>query len=122
MKNNKFGKAPAMGGMGGMGGANMQNLMKQAQKMQQDMLKAQEELETMEFSASSGGGAVKATVTGKKQLVKLEISPEVVDADDVEMLQDLIIAAVNEALKTCEDQSADKISSITGGMVPGGLL
>lgn len=116
---NKFGK-PSMGGMGGMGGANMQNLIKQAQKMQQDMLKAQEELETMEFSASAGGGAVKATVTGKKQLVKLEIAPEVVDSDDVEMLQDLILAAVNEALKTCEEQNAEKMSSITGGM--GGLL
>ncbi len=97
------------------GGFNMNALMKQAQKMQDDMAKLQAELEQMEFSASAGGGAVKATVVGK-QVRKLEIAPEVVDPEDVEMLCDLIMAAVNEAMTQCEETTAREMQKITGGM------
>ena len=89
----------ARGGFPGAGGMNMQQLMKQAQQMQQNMAKLQEELAQREFSASAGGGAVKATVTGAKLLKALEIDPDCVDPEDLEMLQDMILAAVNEALR-----------------------
>ena len=108
---------------GGMGGGNMQSMLKQAQKMQEEMLKAQEELENAEVEATSGGGAVSVKVSGKKELLSIKISPDAVDPDDVEMLEDLIIAAVNEAMRKADEQSAAKMQTITGGMnLPGGLF
>ena len=103
------------GGMGGMGGMNM-NMIKQAQKMQQDMLKMQSELEQAEYTATAGGGVVTAVVTGKRELKDISIDPEAVDPEDVEMLQDLIIAAVNEALRKAETAMNDGMSKITGGI------
>ena len=97
------------------GGFNMNALMKQAQKMQEDMKKLQDELAVMEFTASAGGGAVKATVCSK-QLKKLEISPEVIDPEDSEMLCDLVMAAVNEAMNQCEEVTAKEMEKITGGV------
>ena len=97
------------------GGFNMNALMKQAQKMQEDMKKLQDELAVREFTASAGGGAVKATVCSK-QLKKLEISPEVIDPDDSEMLCDLVMAAVNEAMNQCEEVTAKEMEKITGGV------
>ncbi|MBE6967646.1 MAG: YbaB/EbfC family nucleoid-associated protein [Ruminococcaceae bacterium] len=104
------------GGMMGGGGMNQMNMMKQAQKMQAEMLKMQEELEAKEFEARAGGGAVLAVVTGKRELVRLEIDPDAVDPEDVEMLQDMVIAAVNEALRAAESQAAANMSKLTGGM------
>ena len=105
-------------GMGG--GANMNQMIKQAQKMQEQMLKMQEEMEAKTYEATSGGGAVKVTVDGKRELLDVTISPQVVDPDDVEMLQDLIVAAVNEALRKVEAESTAQLGSITGGMnIPG---
>ena len=103
-------------GMGGMGGANMNNMIRQAQKMQQDMMKAQEELEAKTYEAGAGGGVVSATVSGKKELVSITIDPEAVDPDDVEMLQDLIVAAVNEAIRKANDDAASQMSRLTGGL------
>jgi DNA-binding YbaB/EbfC family protein len=102
------------GGMGGMG--NMGNLMKQAQKMQRDMEKAQAELEGKTVEASAGGGAISVVATGKKEIKEIIIKPEVVDPEDVEMLQDLILAAVNEALRKADELSNNEMSRITGGM------
>ncbi len=104
---------------GGMPG-NMSNLMKQAQRMQRQMEENQKELETREFSAKSGGGAVEAVVFGNKNLKSITISPEAVDPDDVEMLQDMIVAAVNEAMKQADEASGQMMSSLTGGL-GGGL-
>ncbi|MFV0467265.1 MAG: YbaB/EbfC family nucleoid-associated protein [Lachnospiraceae bacterium] len=103
---------------GGMPG-NMNNLMKQAQKMQKQMEDAQKELEEKEVTATAGGGAVAVTVSGKKEITKIKLSEEVVDPEDIEMLEDLIVAAVNEALREMEDVSSASMSKITGGM--GGL-
>ena len=104
-------------GMGmGMGGMNQMDLMKQAQKMQEDMLKAQAELETRSYTANAGGGAVSATVSGKRVLTDLVIEPDAVDPEDVEMLQDMIIAAVNGALSACETASNESMSKLTGGL------
>lgn len=103
---------------GGMPG-NMNNLMKQAQRMQRQMEESQKELEEKEFTAKAGGGAVEVTVTGKKEITKVKLSPEVVDPDDIEMLEDLIVAAVNEAFRQLEEISASSMSKITGGI--GGL-
>lgn len=103
---------------GGMPG-NMTNLMKQAQRMQRQMEEGQKELETKEFTASAGGGAVEATVSGKKELLKVTLSQEVVDPQDVEMLQDLILAAVNEALRKADEASSELMGRMTGGL--GGL-
>ena len=103
------------GGFAGMPG-NMNNLMKQAQRMQRQMEEMQKEMETMEFEGTAGGEAVKIVVTGKKQVVNVELKPEVVDPDDIEMLQDLIVAAVNEALRKCEEASSAGMSRITGGL------
>ena len=100
----------------GMGGMNQMDLMKQAQKMQEDMLKAQAELETRSYTANAGGGAVSATVSGKRVLTELTIDPEAVDPDDVEMLQDMIIAAVNSAFSACEAASNESMSKLTGGL------
>ena len=106
-------------GRGGYGGgmpANMNNLLKQAQKMQKQMEDAQASLETEEVSATAGGGAVKITVSGKKEITKIEIDKDVVDPEDVEMLQDLIMAAANEALRKIDDMSNERMNSITGGL------
>ena len=103
---------------GGMPG-NMNNLMKQAQRMQRQMEESQKELETKEFTAKAGGGAVEVTVSGKKEIVKVVLSQDVVDPDDVEMLQDLIVAATNEALRMADEASANMMSKMTGGL--GGL-
>ena len=103
-------------GMGGMGGGINMNMIKQAQKMQQDMQKMQAELEEKEYTASAGGGVVSAVVTGKRVLKSLTIDPEAVDPDDVEMLQDMIVAAVNEATRAAEADMASSMQKLTGGM------
>ena len=106
---------------GGFPGGNMQQLMRQAQKMQQQLTEAQEALDSKEYEASRGGGAVTCKVSGKRELLSLTIKPEVVDPDDVEMLQDLIMAAVNEALRTGEKTREETMNRMApGGM--GGLL
>ena len=106
-----------MGGMrGGMGGGSMNDMIRQAQKMQQEMLKAQEELESKSYEATVGGGMVAAVVSGKKELASVTIDPEAVDPDDVEMLQDLIVAAVNEAMRKANEDAASQMSKLTGGM------
>ena len=102
------------------GGANMTQMLKQAQKMQAEMQKAQEEMAVAEYSATVGGGVVTATVSGTKELLALSIAPEAVDPDDVEMLQDLVISAVNEANKKADEATMKGMSKITGGMnIPG---
>lgn len=102
----------AKGGFrGGMAGGG--NMMKQAQKMQEEFLKMQQELENTEFSATAGGGAVKATMVGTRSLKSIEISPDAVDPDDVEMLQDMIVAAVNEAISKADDATNKAMSKIT---------
>lgn len=106
----------AKGFKGGGMGMNSANMMKQAQKMQQDMMKMQEELETKEYEATVGGGVVTAVVSGKKELTALTIDPDAVDPDDVEMLQDMVIAAVNEALRTAETAANESMSQLTGGL------
>jgi len=103
------------GGFGGGGGVNM-NMVRQAQKMQQDMMKMQSEVESKEFEATAGGGAVKAVVNGKKELLSLAIAPEAVDPQDVEMLSDMIVAAVNEALRKADSEMGSTMSKLTGGM------
>ena len=103
-------------GMPGMGGGINMNMIKQAQKMQQDMQKMQSELEEKEYTASAGGGVVTAVVTGKRVLKNLTIDPEAVDPDDLEMLQDLIVAAVNEASRAAENDMADSMQRLTGGL------
>ena len=105
-----------------MGGGNMQQLARQAQKLQQQMAKVQEELEQREYEASAGGGMVTVKVTGKKELVSLEIKPEAVDPDDVEMLQDMVMAAVNEALRTANDTMERELGRLTGGLNMPGLF
>ncbi|NBK93955.1 YbaB/EbfC family nucleoid-associated protein [bacterium 1XD21-13] len=106
------------GGMGMPG--NMNNLMKQAQKMQRQMEENQRALEEKEYTAAAGGGAVEITVTGKKEIVKVKLAEEVVDPDDIEMLEDLIMAATNQALRQMEEDSAAMMSKLTGGL-GGGL-
>ena len=105
-----------------MGGSINMNMIKQAQKMQQDMLKMQQELEEKEFSAKAGGGVVEAVVSGKRELLRVTIAPEAVDPDDVEMLQDLVVSAVNEALRAAEDAANTNMSKLTGGLNLGGLF
>ena len=100
---------------GGMPG-NMSNLMKQAQRMQRQMEEGQKELETKEFVAAAGGGAVEVTVSGKKEILKVKLSEEVVDPEDIEMLQDLIMAATNEALRKAEEASSELMGRMTGGL------
>lgn len=112
----------ARGGFPGMGGANMQQLARQAQKLQQQMEKVQEELEAREFEASAGGGVVTAKVNGKKELLSLGIKPEAVDPDDVEMLSDMIVAAVNEALRQAAETTEREMGKLTGGMGMPGLF
>ena len=100
---------------GGMPG-NMNNLMKQAQRMQRQMEEAQKQMEEMEATASAGGGAVEVTVSGKKEVLKVKLAEEVVDPDDIEMLEDLIVAATNEALRKVDEASQQSMSKITGGL------
>ncbi|NSJ28512.1 YbaB/EbfC family nucleoid-associated protein [Blautia glucerasea] len=111
------------GGFPGMGmPGNMNNLMKQAQKMQRQMEESQKELEEKEFTASAGGGVVEVTISGKREVTKVKIDPDAVDPDDVEMLEDLIVAATNEALRKVEQESTSMMSKLTGGMGMGGGL
>ena len=113
----------ARGGFRGMpGGMNQQAMMKQAQKMQQQMLQMQEEMERKTYTAKAGGGMVTAEVNGKHEIVNLTINPEAVDPDDVEMLQDMVIAAVNEAMRAADTDSAQNMSRLTGGLNLGGLF
>ena len=112
-------KARLPKGMGG-GPGNMNSMLRQAQKMQEEMLKAQEELGEKTVEASVGGGVVTVVANGKKELVSVEIKPEAVDPEDVEMLQDLIVSAVNEAMRKADEMAASSMSKITGGMnIPG---
>lgn len=107
-----------MGKKGGFGGGmpgNVSNLMKQAQRMQRQMEELQKELDVKEFSATSGGGVVEVKVTGKKEVISVTIDKEVVDPDDVETLQDLIVAATNEALRAAEEASSEMVNGMTGG-------
>ena len=106
------------------GASNMQGLMRQAQRMQQEVARVQEEVGNTDFEASVGGGAVKVVVNGNKEFKSIEISPAAVDPDDVEMLEDLIMAATNEALRKCEEESQAQMSKITGGLsgLGGGLF
>lgn len=100
---------------GGYGGSQM-NMMKQAQKMQQEFLKMQNELESSEFEFSAGGGAVKAVVSGTRQFKSITINPEVVDPEDVEMLEDLVLSAVNGALEASDDKTSESMSKLQGGL------
>lgn len=112
-------KARLPKGYGG-GANNIQQLARQAQKLQDDMEAVSAELEAKEYEATAGGGAVKITVTGKMELTKVEIQPEVVDPEDVEMLSDLVMAAANEALRTAANEKTERMDSISGGLnIPG---
>ena len=127
MKVNEIEEDTAMakrGGFPGMGmPGNMNNLMKQAQKMQRQMEENQKALEEKEFTATAGGGAVEVTISGKREVTKVKLQEEVVDPDDIEMLEDLIVAATNEALRKVEEESAAVMSKLTGGLgnLGGGL-
>ncbi len=104
------------------GGMNQAAMMKQAQKMQQEMLRMQEEMENKTYSATAGGGMVTATVNGKHQVMDIQINPEAVDPEDVEMLQDMILAAVNEAMRTADTDANNNMARLTGGLNLGGLF
>ena len=113
-------KAKLPKGMGGGAPGNMQGMIRQAQKMQAEMERVGQELEEKDYTASSGGNAVTATVSGKLVFKSLEIKPEVVDPEDIEMLSDLVVAAVNEALRTAEKDRNDKMEAVSGGLnIPG---
>lgn len=103
-------------GMGGFGGMNINQLMKEAKKMQDDLEKSQEELSTKEFNATAGGGAIEVTVTGKKELKEIKIKKEVIDPEDVEMLQDLILTCINEALRKVDIEQSSKMGKFN---IPG---
>ena len=113
----------AKGGFpGGMGGMNMNNLMKQAQKMQKQMMEKQEELQAKEYEATAGGGVVTAVCGGNREVKSITIDPEAVDPEDVEMLQDMIVAAVNEAMRKAEADQSANMAKLTGGLNLGGLF
>ncbi len=114
----------AKGGFRGgpMGGLNQAAMLKQAQKMQQEMMRMQQELQTKTYAASSGGGMVRAEVNGSHEVVSLTIKPEAVDPDDVEMLQDMVMAAINEAMRSAENEASNSMSKLTGGINLGGLF
>ena len=113
----------AKGGFRGMpGGMNQAAMLKQAQKMQQEMIRMQQEQEAKTFSAQSGGGMVTAVVNGKHEVVEIRINPEAVDPEDVEMLQDMVMAAVNEAMRTADTEASNNMSKLTGGLNLGGLF
>ena len=123
LRRRKDGNNMARGGFPNMmGGGNMQQLARQAQKLQQQMAKKQEEIEAREFEATAGGGMATAKVNGKKELISLTIKPEAVDPDDVEMLQDLVVAAVNEALRAAGDAMEQEMGRMTGGLSMPGLF
>ena len=105
---------------GGAMPGNMNNLMKQAQRMQRQMEEGQKELETKEFSASAGGGAVEVTINGKKEITSIKLAEEIVDPEDIETLQDLIVAAVNEAMRQVDEASSQSMGKLAGGL--GGSL
>ena len=105
-----------------MGGGNMQQLARQAQKLQQQMTKLQEELDAREYESSAGGGMVTVKVNGKRELLGIEIKPEAVDPDDIEMLQDLVLAAVNEALRQAAETTEREMGKVTGGLSMPGLF
>ncbi len=106
----------AKGGFRGYPGGGQMNMMKQAQKMQQEFMKMQQELEATKFEFTSGGGAVKATIVGTREFQSIEIDPEVVDPEDVEMLQDMVLAAVNGALKLADDKTSQSMAKLNGGL------
>ena len=114
-------KARLPKGMGG-GPANMQQLMKQAQKMQEDMESKKEELASREYEIKAGGGAVTLTINGEKEIKSLDIDPEIVDPDDIETLTDVLVAGINEAIKKVEDVNSEEMSKITGGISMPGLF
>lgn len=114
-------KARLPQGYGGGGAQNLQQLARQAQKMQDDMEAATQELNAREYTASSGGGMVKVTVSGELEIKSMEISPDVVDPDDIEMLQDLVTAAVNEAIRSANTDKEETMNKISGSMNLGGL-
>ncbi|MBC3516134.1 YbaB/EbfC family nucleoid-associated protein [Neobittarella massiliensis] len=104
----------------GYGPQNMNQMMKQAQKVQEEMSRIQQEVEETEFEVATGGGMISLSINGKKEITKLEIAPEVVDPDDIEMLQDLLIAAFNEGVRRVEDETNTRVQAVTGGMnLPG---
>lgn len=108
-------KARLPQGMGG-GPSNMNQMIRQAQKMQEEMARVQEELNAKEYQGTSGGGMVEVTMTGQKEVTRVTLKPEVVDPDDIEMLEDLIAAAVNEAIRNLEEDSQQRLGSVTGGL------
>ena len=108
-------------GMGG-GMQNMQSMIRQAQKMQEDMAAKQEELDAREYDVSAGGGVVNVKINGKKEILSIHLEPEIVDPDDVETLEDILVAAVNEAIKRVEDTNASELGQITGPMNLPGLF
>lgn len=114
-------KARLPQGYGG-GGGNMNNMIRQAQKMQEDMAKLQAELDEKEYQVTSGGGAVSLTITGKREVKALTIQPEVVDPDDIEMLQDLLVAAFNEGVRKVDETSSNEMNKITAGMNMPGMI
>mgnify|MGYP002521904612 CR=1 FL=1 len=105
-----------------MGGMNQMQMMKQAQKMQQDLLKMQQEMEEKQYEATAGGGVVKAVCGGSREVKSITIDPEAVDPEDVEMLQDMIVAAVNEAMRKAEADQSANMAKLTGGLNLGGLV
>lgn len=115
-------KARLPQGYGGGGASNLQQLARQAQKLQEQMSQTESELEEKEYSAASGGGTVKATVTGKMEVKSIEIKPEVVDPEDVDMLSDLILAAVNEALRAAATDKSEQMEKISGGVSMPGMF
>lgn len=104
------------------GGGNMNNMMKKVQKMQQDMVKAQAEIEEKEFTSTAGGGVIEVTVNGKKEVLKVKIDKDVVDPEDTEMLEDLVVAAVNDALKKADDYSQKQMGKLAGNINIPGLM
>ena len=109
-------------GMGGFGGINMNQLMKQAKKMQEEMEKTQEDLASKVFESTAGGGAISVKANGKKQILEIKLEKDVVDPDDVEMLQDLVMAAVNEVMRQIDEASETEMSKVTGGLNIPGLM
>lgn len=114
-------KARLPQGYGG-GAGNMNSMIKQAQKMQEEMQKVQQELEEKVYDVTSGGGAVQVTITGKREIKAITLKPEVVDPEDIEMLQDLLVAAVNESIRKVDEVSEGEMSKVTGGMNMPGLF
>lgn len=109
-------------GMGGQGPANMQSMLKQAQKMQEDMQAKQAELEEQEYEVAAGGGVVQVRINGKREILSVKLSPEIVDPDDIETLEDLIVAGINEAIKKVETISGEEMQKITGSLGLPGLF